>query len=984
MKKGKKRWLIRCAAILSAAAVITVGVVIFRSDDQVPQDYDHTAAVEALNLRTETSYRRMVSGYSTPLYAGPEIVLEAGDLHSQASPLLGSGRPAVRIGQNEQQSFSFVVPEDGQYCILVDYYDDGDSVAQTQAQIQLDGAFPFYEMRSQEFPSRWDYSGQKRKLDRYGNEIVPESSKRKEWSGRYLQDASGLTAEPFRFSLTAGPHTLTVQCQQGSLVIRRLTLTAPPAQQESLPTGLPEGGELRIIEGEDITYKNDSTVRPAGQYNPQLSPYSSTHIVMNMLDGNSFSRGGQSVSYTFEVKKSGYYYLGFRYCQSVVVDFPVFRTITLDGTVPTSDFQAVAFPYTRKYRTLTVSDGENKPIGVYLEAGEHTLTLTITLEPIAAVMDELQQLSDQVNTLSLQVTKITGNNASKYRDFDLLTYIPNLRDILLCWANQLGDIYDRLHAFNPEAREIGAFSSLLVSRKQLVSLAKYPNKLPMRLSELYQGQSSVAQYLADVLEGMTNSPTALDTIYIYQRQEDLPKPMGFFQKLWEGIIRFFHSFSAKDYEADRSAKPAEPQEQKAQSLQIWVTRARLYAELLQKMADEEFTVETAGFTVDISLMPDPQKLVLANAAGNSPDIALGVNSSMPFDLGIRGALKDLTTYPDCAEVTRRFFPGLTTVGQIQERLYALPETTNFFVLFYRTDILENFSLTVPDTMEDVKSMLPQLRSRGMNYFSHIAGSIGYKPFGATVPMIYQNGGSLYGGTALDIAVDSERTLDAITEMTELFTVYGLDYEVPNFYQHFRNGTLPIGVSDFGTYNLLLNSAPEIADSWGIAPVPGYVDENGEVQRWMTGAAESTIIFESTAMPDQAWEFLKWWTSADTQLSYANTLQVSYGREYMWPTANREAFAQLPWKEQDKQAILSQLEWLFEIPRVPGNYMTERELSNAFQKIALEGEPVRNAVDTAARNISAEVERKLLEFGYWDGSDWSTPYTLPADPRKDAP
>lgn len=986
MNKRAKSWLVRGTAVLSAVAVVTVGMVIFRSDDRVPQDYNHGVTVEALDLRTEASYREVAAGYSLPAYAGGDIPVEVAALFPEAQPLFGSETPAVLIDQDGQQVFSFEVPQDGLYCIQVEYYDDGDSVAQTQAQIQLDDGYPFYEMRSQVFPSRWDYSGQEIQLDRYGNEIVPESVKVKAWSSRYLQDASGMTQEPFRFSLKAGGHTLVIRCEQGSLAIRRLILTAPPAEQEGLPTGQPAGSEIQIVEGEDIAYKNDSTVRPAGEYNTQLTPYSSTKIVMNMLDGNSFCQGGQSVSYTFRVEQSGYFYLGFRYCQSVVVDFPVFRTVSVDGVVPTPDFRAVAFPYTRKYDTLTVSDPSGQPIGVYLEAGEHTLTLTVTLEPIAAILDEIQQISDEVNTLSLQVTKITGNNAGKYRDFDLLTYIPELRDILLSWADRLGEIYDRLHAFNPEVREVGAFSSLLVSRKQLISLAEYPNRLPMRLSELYQGQSSVAQYLADVMESMTNSPASLDSIYVYQRQEDLPKSMGFFEKLWAGIVRFFHSFTAGDYEADGSRKQENtPQETgEAPSLQIWVTRSRLYAELLQKMADESFTAETAGFTVDVSLMPDPQKLVLANAAGSSPDLALGVNSSLPFDLGIRGALKDLTEYPDWEEVTERFFPGLLTVGQIQDHLYALPETTNFFVLFYRTDILDNFGMSVPDTMEEVKSLLPQLRSRGMNFFSHIAGSIGYKPFGATVPLIYQNGGSLYGETALDIAVDSDQTLDAITEMTELFTVYGLDYEVPNFYQHFRNGTLPIGVSDFGTYNLLINSAPEIADSWSIAPVPGYVDENGEVQRWMTGAAESAVIFESTALPDEAWEFLKWWTSADTQLEYANTLQVSYGQEYMWPTANREAFPQLPWKEQDKQVILSQLEWLFEIPRVPGNYMTERELSNAFQEIVLEGESVRNAVDTATRNISAEVERKLQEFGYWDGSNWIEPYTLPADPREDSP
>ena len=980
VRKACRKWGFRLIAAAGVVAVVVGCTLLFRTDVVVPQDYDHTVAVQLDTMQTLPSYRRAIEDYTFPLYTGADIVIPAQDASGEAQRLFGSDTPAVSLLQGGETVFTFSVPQDAQYCVLVEYYDDGNSAVQTQAQVRLDGEFPFYEMQTQVFAGRWEYDGEK-KLDRYGNETVPPSYRKKEWAAAYLCDASAFTTEPFRLQLTAGEHSLTVYCEQGALAIRSLTLTSMPAADDGMATGEPSGQAITVIQGEDIAYKNDSTVRPAGQYNTALTPYSSRHIVMNMLDGNSFRQGGQSVSYTFTVEQDGYYFLSLRYCQSVLVDFPVFRTIQIDGKVPTPDFEAVAFPYTRTYQNLTVSDADGDPIGIYLEAGqEHTLTLTITLEPLAAIMDRVQQVRDEVNALSLQVTKITGNNASKYRDFELLTYIPDLRDKLLSWADRLDAIYEELHAFNPKVRQIGAFSALQVCRKQLVSLAKYPNKLPMRLEELYQGQSSVSQYLADVLEGMTNSPSALDALYLYQDADSLPKEMGFFQKIGAGIARFFYSFVVKDYEAVRANDSVQEDAGESPALQVWVSRARLYAEVLQKLTDETFSADTTGYSVDVSLMPDTQKLVLANAAGSSPDLALGINSSLPFDLGIRGALKNLREYEDCDEVTQRFFQGLLTVGEIQDNLYCLPETTNFYVLFYRKDILENFNLTVPDTMEDVKAMLPQLRSRGLNFFSHISGAIGYKPFSTTVPLLYQNGGSLYGDTALDIQLDSDATLDAIREMTELFTVYGLDYEVSNFYQHFRNGTLPIGVSDFGIYNLLINSAPEIANSWGIALVPGYRDADGTVQRWMTGAAETAVIFDSTVYPEQAWEFLKWWTSTETQTTYANTLQISYGQEYMWPTANQEAFALLPWKEEDKQVILEQQKWLFEIPRVPGNYMLERELSTMFLHIVLEGENVRDAVDTAYRNTTNEVTRKLQEFGYLEGDSWKSVYSLPQSPR----
>ena len=81
-------------------------------------------------------------------------------------------------------------------------------------------------------------------------------------------------------------------------------------------------------------------------------------------------------------------------------------------------------------------------------------------------------------------------------------------------------------------------------------------------------------------------------------------------------------------------------------------------------------------------------------------------------------------------------------------------------------------------------------------------------FHGTTPIIYQMDGALYGDTALDILVDSEATVEGFTELTELFTLYDLPVDVPNFYQHFRNGDLPIGIADFNSYNLILNAAPD--------------------------------------------------------------------------------------------------------------------------------------------------------------------------------
>ena len=288
---------------------------------------------------------------------------------------------------------------------------------------------------------------------------------------------------------------------------------------------------------------------------------------------------------------------------------------------------------------------------------------------------------------------------------------------------------------------------------------------------------------------------------------------------------------------------------------MWVNRSRQYLEIMQKMIDEDFTAQT-GIQVDLALMPDQNKLILANASGDAPDIATGINYAVPFELGIRGAVKDLAELSDFVEVANRFEEGLLVPATIGDGIYALPETMNFWVLYVRTDIFDKLGLEAPDTLQDVKNLLPSLQMRGMNFYYPTAGMLAMRNFHGTTPLILQNGGSLYTQFAGDSNLTSEESVAGFRELTELFTIYNLPKDIPNFYQHFRNGSMPIGIADYSVYNLLLNAAPEIANSWEIYMVPGTVDEEGNVLRYSAGGAESTVMF--TSDPDReekAWEFM---------------------------------------------------------------------------------------------------------------------------------
>ena len=657
-----------------------------------------------------------------------------------------------------------------------------------------------------------------------------------------------------------------------------------------------------------------------------------------------------------------------KYQQSEKADFPVFLNVEVDGKIPGEEFFNCALKYGKKYQNVTFTDAEKNPLALYFEEGEHTISFTIAEDPLRSMLEGVDEIMNGVNSLNLQITKVAGTNKDKYRDLDIEAYIPDAVTRLEEYADKLDQFCEDMKIYNPDVDEIGVFSSANVAAEQLRSLASEPDQLAYRIAELTTSVNSVNQFLANLIDSLNKNQLAIDRIFIHQENAKLPGNSGALKSTAASVKRFATSFASQAYSTGNT---------NPEHLQVWVNRSRQYLEIMQKMIDEDFTAKT-GIEVDLALMPDQNKLILANASGDAPDIATGINYAVPFELGIRGAIKDLTEFEDFAEVAGRFEEGLLIPSTIEDGIYSLPETMNFWVLYVRTDIFEQLGLEVPNTIQELKNILPSLQMRGMNFYYPTAGMLAMRNFHGTTPLILQNGGSLYDEFAGDSNLTSEESVEGFKELTELFTIYNLPKDIPNFYQHFRNGSLPIGIADYAVYNMLLNAAPEIANSWKIYAVPGTEDENGEINRYTSGGAESTVMFHSNEEREKkAWEFMKWWSSAEVQAEFGQTLQITYGSTFMWNTANTEAFELLPWKTRDKSTILEQAEWIYEAPRLPGSYMVEREISNAYNSVVVDGKNLRRTLDNAVKRINRETERKLEEFGY-NNTDGSviTPYIVP--------
>ncbi len=182
--------------------------------------------------------------------------------------------------------------------------------------------------------------------------------------------------------------------------------------------------------------------------------------------------------------------------------------------------------------------------------------------------------------------------------------------------------------------------------------------------------------------------------------------------------------------------------------------------------------------------------------------------------------------------------------------------------------------------------------------------------------------------------------------------------------------MPVGISDFNQYMQLLVAAPEILNVWGIAPIPGRPGDSGDIERWAggTGMGTTSVMMFNDTPPekqDVAWEFIKWYTSAEIQTEYGINLEQFRGETFRWNSANIEAFSRMPWRQNDLQALLDQWRWVKDVPNVPGGYMTTRQLDFAWNNVVINDENPRIELEEAIKEINREMRRKQEEFGIID-------------------
>lgn len=859
----------------------------------------------------------------------------------------------------EMGSISFVVDvvESGYYNLSLEYYNVTGRGSSIERNIYVNGVIPFEEANDLVFSRYWadefDVSD-KREDDQH--DYKPQQIEVNRWSSVYIDSYEGLYSNPYYFYFEEGKNTIQMDSLKESVVFKSLTLNhcdEYSSYDNYLQTKVDSG--VKVIDsdysvkqqGESTLYKSSPTITPQADYSSsKTEPYEMNYTRYNNIGGTSWRMPGDFITWEVTVEEAGLYEVTLKVLQNLVRGMNTNRKLLINGEVPFDEVSNIVIPYNSSWQNYTIANEDGEAYLIYFEEGVNTITLEGTVGIYQDIIRDCEQIVSDLRDLYREVVMRTGLSPSEYQDYLLEEYID---DFYLRIDTAKADLENSRLEFIEIAGEktslLTTFDKLIV---QLEDFSENEKNLQNDLTAFESNISSLGTFVLSLSE----QTLSVDYFIVGGTEAEIPKASSnFFESVYHEIILFFASFSSSS-SLDGSYKVDGP------TITVWTSTGRDQAMVIRQLIDESFTREY-NINVELKLVSS-SVLLPATVSGNGPDVAIGVGESTPVNWGIRNAIVDLTQFSDYEEFSQNFHESAIEPYSFNGATYALPDTQDFYMTFYRNDILEEMGMTdIPQTWDEVVSLLPQLQKSYMEYYIPTAQAT-LSP--VLYSMINQYGGSLYSDDGSVSNLMDPNSTEAFVDFTRLFSDYGLSLNL-NFLNRFRSGEAPFGISTFnGMYNQLAVFAPEISNEWSFGAIPGVMDEDGNINNVTTAVTTSSIIMEDSSEQDASWEFLKWWLGDETQLTYARNMESILGAAARYATANLNAFSQLSWTTKEYHLIEESRDNAKCVPVVPGDYIVGRYIDNAFRSSVNDGVNPFDSLYKYHIQINEELTRKREEFG----------------------
>ena len=899
------------------------------------------------------------------------------------------------------------------YVANVGVSDDNTAPAYT---VSADGSYILFDSPAYLTPSLSDfikeYGLRFFNLDFNNNEIRPTQLQAPEWRQYIISDSDGYThsydqvnsegqvvgtydSEYFGFVLEPNSETgmveITLESVNEPMALSTLTLLpyeaaysyeAYRAALKAMGISDAQGESVIKIEAESPVRTSSNVVYPVEDRASALtSPVDPSVQLLNTIGGEKWATPGQWVEYSFSVDSSGWYDIYTRFKQSYLDGMYTSRALTITTNyteeeytskfgntagyyngLPFSEASGLRYDYSSDWQVTKLSSTGNlddQSYQLYFKEGVvYTINLKVTFGTMSATVREIERILNALNDAYLSIVQYTGPTPDAYRDYNFYRMLPDTLDVLFAEKEAIYNLSEFLR------KEAGVSSTYTGTCDKLVDLlgkmvVRGGEGIAKSLSNFKAYSGGIGTFLGDV----KTQPLQIDYMMIQPATAEAPEATpNFLQAFFHEIKSFFWTFF-RDY---NSMGTSEDYDKDDTVVVVWLPSGRDQANVVRNMTVNGFT-QQYGIAVNLKLV-NGGTLLPSILAGMGPDVYHGLGDDTVINYAIRGALMEIENMERDADdtdaeaeekfnkVISNFNDAALTVFRVPDadnilHYYGLPESQSFSMMFLRLDILNEIEIQIPQTWDDLYKAQSKLQSNNME----IGVGADYMPF------LYQSGGSIWADKGMRINLDSEVALAAFNKMCNMFTQYSFPYDYSGA-NRFRTGEMPILISGYtGLYNQLKVFATELDGCWTFVPVPGTMREDGTIDNHTLSGSSAVVMVSGAKHVEDAWEYMKWYTGAEAQATYANEMVAIMGESAKHATANREALESMPWTYDELVEVKKQFNNLLAIENYPGFYYVGRHTSFAFLAAYNDDKDPIAEILRYVNTINAEITRKREEF-----------------------
>ena len=665
---------------------------------------------------------------------------------------------------------------------------------------------------------------------------------------------------------------------------------------------------------------------------------------------------------------------------------------------------------------------EEKNLMFYFEEGvEYTLYLECSLGTLKNYVQRVESTLNKINAAYLRILQLTGTDPDKNVTYNFFGVMP---EVLITFLEESKELRAVKAGLEELCGTNGSHLATLETIALLLETMGVDNgiKIPENMSTLKSYLGTLGTWINSsksgsmIVDSICVVPTVEGQDGPVSNDAALPKAKaGFFKSIWFEIKSFFYSFIVR-YD---QMGVTQDRKDSAKNVEVWLATGRDQSNVWRTMIDAKgsFT-DSTGVAVNLKLVAGGT-LLPSILASKGPDVYIGLGAGDVINYAIRDAVigingldnKHLSaeenalftstyyTYTDAQgnilaptteyrgeenlafvsnnftdAVNGNFASAAMDTVTLLDKTYGIPQTMGFAMMFYRMDVLAELDQAIPESWDELLSLLPVLQSKNL--------SMGVAYINALDFMIYQQGGSMwkytdsekydskYAGAKVDL--DSNVALTAFDYVCRLYSDYSLpvSYDAAN---RFRTGEMPIIIGDYASiYNQLTVFATEIGGLWGFCSLPGSENkaDDGTVSFNYNSLASITATVIPYGCDDllSSWQFIQWQTGEKAQADYGNRMVAIIGPSAKYETANLKAIDNLSWTASEKAAIMNQMDNMSSIVNYPGSYIINRYMQFAFLDAVNDDVDAIDAMTSYISAINTEIARKREEFGLWIPTD----------------